>query len=210
MTFTNHRKKFPLAICLILFFHIAPAPTADAQIIASPVIDPTNNQIGAVQLFVMRASKTIREDILPMKEGISKVQEFFKKTKQTINLVIVNLKIIDDIIDVEKKINKLHDRYQDRINASTDLTEKWRYRVLIGQLYWQSRNIFEVFETAMEDGYTVIDDEGRINILQQTKKRARLMLRKMKMAARDVNKEIYSVRRTRRELETFNFLFKND
>ena len=206
MKIINHFKKFPLIIYLL--FNMA--PTADAQIFASPVIDLTNNQLGAVQLFVMRASKAIREDILPMKEGISKVQEFFKKTKQTINLVIVNLKIIDDIIDTEKKINQLHDRYQDRINASTDLTERWRYRVLISQLYWQSRNIFEVFETAMEDGYTVIDDEGRINILQQTKKQARLMLRKMKMAARDVNKEIYSVRRTRRELETFNFLFNND
>ena len=164
-------------MCLILFFHIVPAPTADAQILASPVFDSTNNQLGAVQKFVMQASKAIREDILPIKEGISKVQEFFKKTKQKINLVIVNLKIIDDIIDIEKKINQLHDRYQDRINASTDLTQKWRYRVLISQLYWQSRNIFEVFETTMRDGHTVIDDEGRINILQQTKKRARLMLR---------------------------------
>jgi len=195
-------------MCLIFCFNIT--PTAEAQLISWPVIDPINNGIGAVQKIVMQASKVIREQILPMKEGISKVQEFFKKTKQTINLVIVNLKIIDDIIDTEKKIKKLHDRYIDRTNASTDLTQKWRYRALIAQLYWQSFNIFEVFETTMDEGSTVIDDEGRINILQETKASARLILRKMKMAARDVNKEIYSIRRTRRELETFNFFFNKD
>jgi len=41
--------------------------------------DVANNVIGGIQKVVMTASKAVREEILPWKERISKVQDFFKK-----------------------------------------------------------------------------------------------------------------------------------
>ena len=193
-------------MCLIMLFNIGHNPNVNAQL-ASPVIDVINNAIGAIQKITMIASKVIREVILPMKEQISKIQAFFHKAKKKVNAVVANLIIVSEIIIIEKKIIETHDRYLEKIFASPDIIQKWRYNWLLGQLYWESRNVFEVLEMNLKDGASVVDDEGRIQILQRTKKEAKVILGAMRMAGRDANKTIYSVRRTRKEFETFENLF---
>ncbi len=194
-------------MCLIMLFNIGHNPIVNAQL-ASPVFDGNNNAIGAIQKITMIVSKAIREVILPMKRQISKIQEFFHKAKKKVNAVVANLIIVSEIIIIEKKIIETHDRYLEKIFASPDIIQKWRYNWLLGQLYWESRNVFEVLEMNLKDGASVVDDEGRIQILQRTKKEAKVILGAMRMAGRDANKTIYSVRRTRKEVETFKYLFK--
>lgn len=74
-------KRFPLLLGLVCLFNVANAPTMHAQL-ASPVFDVGNNLIGGIQKVVMTASKAIREEILPWKERISKVQDFLKRHRK--------------------------------------------------------------------------------------------------------------------------------
>ena len=77
-----------------------------------------------------------------------------------------------DLIETEKKINRLFTRSMNQINESENVLQKWKYQWILGQLYWESRNIFGAFELAHTEGQGIMDDEGRIRIIQQTLKEA--------------------------------------
>lgn len=93
-------------ICFILLL-ISFSPILIQAQLASPVIDIPNNTTGAVIKAVEQVSRTIREDILPFKESISKVQSFFKKARQTVNVVVKNLEMTKQLIEMEDKISEL-------------------------------------------------------------------------------------------------------
>ena len=178
-----------------------------AQILASPVFDVANNAIGGIQKVVMTASRAIREEILPWKERISKVQDFFKKASETVNVVIRNLKMTHDLIETEKKINRLFTRSIDQINTSENVLQKWKYQWILGQLYWESRNVFEAFEISHKEHYSIMDDEGRIRIIRQSLQNARNIYRAMRATIRRANRATYKFQRQKRQLEVFNRLF---
>ena len=200
-------KRYLLLLGLTLFFNVGHAPTMQAQILASPVFDVANNAIGGIQKVVMTASKAIREEILPWKERISKVQGFFKKASETVNVVIKNLKMTHDLIETEKKINRLFNRSIEQINESENVLQKWKYQWILGQLYWESRNIFGAFDLAHTEGQGIMDDEGRIRIIQNTLKEARSVYRAMRATIRRANRATYKFQRQKRQLEVFNRLF---
>ena len=202
---TTLKKQLILFGCLC-FFNTSYAPTMQAQL-ASPVFDVGNNLIGGIQKVVMTASKAIREEILPWKERISKVQDFFKKASETVNVVIKNLKMTHDLIETEKKINRLFTRSIEQINESENVLQKWKYQWILGQLYWESRNIFEAFDLSHNENYSIMDDEGRIRIIQQSLKEARSVYRAMKATIRRANRATYQFQRQKRQLEVFNRLF---
>ncbi|MEM1119805.1 MAG: hypothetical protein AAGJ18_05115 [Bacteroidota bacterium] len=204
-------KRYLSVVGLLLLSNLIHAPTLEGQILASPVFDVANNAIGGIQKVVMTASKAIREEILPWKERISKVQDFFKKASETVNVVIKNLKMTHDLIETEKKINRLFTRSIDQINESGNVLQKWKYQWILGQLYWESRNIFGAFDLAHNEGQGVMDDEGRIRIIQNALKEARSVYRAMRATIRRANRATYKFQRQKRELEVFNRLFgKND
>ena len=200
-------KKYTAIFCLLLISNMTYAPTLKAQILASPVFDVANNAIGGIQKVVMTASRAIREEILPWKERISKVQDFFKKASETVNVVIRNLKMTHDLIETEKKINRLFTRSIDQINTSENVLQKWKYQWLLGQLYWESRNVFEAFEISHKEHYSIMDDEGRIRIIRQSLQDARNIYRAMRATIRRANRATYKFQRQKRQLEVFNRLF---
>ena len=204
---TTLKKHLILFGCLC-FFNTSYAPTMQAQILASPVFDVGNNLIGGIQKVVMTASRAIREEILPWKERVSKVQDFFKKASETVNVVIVNLKMTNDLIETEKKINRLFNKSIEQINESENVVQQWKYQWILGQLYWESRNIFGAFDLAHTEGQGIMDDEGRIRIIQQTLKEARNVYRAMRATIRRANQATYKFQRQKRQLEVFNRLFE--
>lgn len=191
-----------LGLCCINTF----TPLATAQV-ASPVFDIPNNLIGGIQKVVMTASKVVRETILPFKESVSKIQQFFKKASESVNLVIKNLKMVHDLIKVEESINRLFLKSIQQIDESESVPNKWKHRWILGQLYWESRNIFGVFDLAHTEGQGVMDDEGRIRIIQKTLKQARQVHSAMKVAIRRTNREVFKVQRQKRALEIYTTLF---
>lgn len=200
-------KRYTAIFCLLLISNMTYAPSLKAQILASPVFDVANNAIGGIQKVVMTASRAIREEILPWKERISKVQDFFKKASETVNVVIRNLKMTHDLIETEKKINRLFTRSIEQINESENVLQKWKYQWILGQLYWESRNIFGAFDLAHTEGQGIMDDEGRIRIIQNTLKEARSVYQAMRATIRRANRATYKFQRQKRQLEVFNRLF---
>ena len=189
-------------------FFTAHAPTLQAQILASPVFDVANNLIGGIQKAVMIASKAIREEILPLKESIAKVQDFFKKSSQVVNSLIRNLKMTHDLIQIEQDIFQLFQRSMAQIDAAPNVQQKWKHRWILGQLYWESRNVFGVFELSYKENYAIMDDEGRIRFIQSALKQARTIYRAMKLTIRRTNRETYQFNRQKKELALFLEVFK--
>ena len=65
---------------------------------------------------------------------------------------------------------------------------------------------YDVVNGDIDDG-RVMDDEGRIRIIQQTLKEARSVYRAMRATIRRANRATYKLQRQKRELEVFNRLF---
>ena len=112
-----------------------------------------------------------------------------------------------DLIETEKKINRLFTRSIDQINTSENVLQKWKYQWILGQLYWESRNVFEAFEISHKEHYSIMDDEGRIRIIRQSLQNARNIYRAMRATIRRANRATYKFQRQKRQLEVFNRLF---
>lgn len=199
-------KKLVSLFCLTLLFHIAHAPTMKAQILASPVIDVANNTIGAVGKVVAQTARAIREDILPWKERISKVQEFFRQASEKVNVVVTNLAMVNDLIEMENKINRLFDRSIQGLDQAENFEDKWKYRVILHEVYRESLSVFNVFDIAQHEQGTM-DDENRIILIRETLKKARGVYTSLRIAIRRVNKAFADVSKTKKELEVFERVF---
>ena len=202
-------KRLCLLSALILFFNIAYAPTINAQLLASPVIDVANNAIGAIAKVVANASRAIREDILPWKDRISKVQEFFQKASQKVNVVIKNLGMVNDLIAMENKINKLFSSSIQKLDQAESFEEKWKHRIILYEIYKESLDLFNVFNIAIQEQGTM-DDENRIILIRDSLKKARRVYTSLRVAVRRVDKEFAKIERTKKELEVFDRLFGDE
>jgi len=187
-------KKLITLFSLFAVFQVAHAPPMKAQILASPVIDVANNAIGAIGKVVAQTARAIREDILPWKERISKVQDFFRQASD------------NDLIEMENKINRLFDRSIQGLDQSENWEDKWKYRVMIHEVYRESLSVFNVFDIAQYEQGTM-DDENRIILIRETLKKARQVYTSLRVAVRRVNKAFAEVNKTKKELEVFERVF---
>ena len=199
-------RKYYFIGPLLLLFNIAHAPSANAQILASPVFDVANNVIGGIAKVVANASRAIREDILPWQERISKVQTFFRKASQKVNVVVKNLQMVNDLIELENKINKLFSKSIQDLDRAESFEDKWKHRIILYQIYKQSLDIFNVFDIAIQEQGTM-DDENRIILVRDSLKKARRVYTSLRVAVRRTNKAFYNIERTKKELEVFDRLF---
>ena len=176
-------KKTATLLFLIAVFQVAHAPTIEAQILASPVIDVANNAVGAIGKVVAQTARAIREDILPWKERISKVQDFFRQASEKVNVVVTNFAMVNDLIEMENKINRLFDRSIQGLDQAENFEEKWKYRVMIHEVYRESLSLFNVFDIAQYEQGTM-DDENRIILIRETLKKARRVYTSLRVAVR--------------------------
>jgi len=199
-------KKILVLFPLIFFLQIVHAPSLEAQILASPVFDIANNAIGAIGKVVAKASKAIREEILPWHERISKVQEFFRQASEKVNIVVTNLQMVNDLIEMENKINRLFDKSIQDLDQAENFADKWKHRVILHQVYKESLAIFNLFDITIQEQGTM-DDENRILLIRDSLKKARKVYTAMRVAVRRTNKVFTNLERTKKELEVFERLF---
>jgi len=199
-------KKLLTLLFLVSILQVAHAPKAEAQILASPVFDVANNAIGTIGRVVARTARAIREDILPWKERISKVQEFFRQASEQVNVVVTNLAMVNDLIEMENKINQLFDRSIQGLDQAEYFEEKWKYRVMIHEVYSESLALFNIFDIAQYEQGTM-DDENRIILIRETLKKSRKVYTSLRVAVRRVNKAFAEVAKTKKELEVFERVF---
>jgi len=75
-------------------------------------------------------------------------------------------------------------------------------------LPWKERiSKVRAFDLAHTEGQGIMDDEGRIQIIQNTLKEARSVYQAMRATIRRANRATYKFQRQKRQLEVFNRLF---
>ena len=141
-------------------------------------------------------------------EKISKVQEFFKVASDIISAVVKNLKMTKELIEVEKDIIKLYKRSLERLAEAEDFKDKWKYRWILGQLFLEAQQVFELFDLATQQNMGIIDDKGRIELIKHSLKEAKRIKRSMYATVRRTNRHIYAIKRQQKELEVFTNLFE--
>jgi len=141
-------------------------------------------------------------------ETISKVQEFFRVASEIISSVVKNLKMTKELIETEKEIFELYTRYLNRLDESEDFEDKWKYRWILGQLFLEANQVFEVFDIATQENMGIIDDKGRIQLIKQTLVKAKEIKRSLRATMRRANRQVYQVKRQQKELEVFTNLFE--
>ena len=141
-------------------------------------------------------------------EKISKVQAFLKTASEIISTVVKNLKITKELVETEKDIFKLYQRYIQRLEEAEDFEGKWKYRWVLAQLLLEADQIFEVFDIATMENKGIIDDKGRIELIKRTLAKAKQIKRSLRATMRRANQQVYRVKRQKKELEVFTNLFK--
>ena len=176
--------------------------------LASPVIDPTNNIVGAIAKAVAKASRVVRETILPFKESISKVQKFFKEASEKVNVVIKNLQMTKELIEMENKISDLFLHSLNQIEAADNLPYKWKHRWRLARLWYESRELLQVFDVAYVQEKGIMDDQQRITLIKETLARLRKVYTAMKLSIRRSFKLEHAIRKKQREIEFFEEFFQ--
>ena len=176
--------------------------------LASPVIDPTNNVTGAIIKAVEKASKVIREDILPFKESISKIQTFFKKSKTVVNVVVKNLRLVHQLVKQEQKIEELLATGTQSIENAENLPNKWMHYQAFIRIWYESRNILQIFDLAYLKDQSIMDDKQRILIFKETLNRLRKVYVAMRIQLRRTQKEIFRLEQSKRRIQAFDDFFK--
>ena len=175
--------------------------------LASPVIDIPNNTTGAVIKAVEQVSRTIREDILPFKENISKVQSFFQKAKRTVNVVVKNLEMTKQLIEMEDKISELFLRSLDQVEKAEHLPYKWKHRWRLAQLWYQSKELLEVFDVAYLNEKGIMDDEQRITLIKVTLDKVRKVYTAMRLSVRRSQQLERKIRLKKVEIASYEAFF---
>ena len=210
MNQSNHTRILIKDICYLvgsLLLQFSFLSTSTAQL-ASPVIDPANNTKGAIIKAVEQVSRTIREDILPFKESISKAQSFFKEAKQTVNIVIRNLQLTKQLIEMEAKISSLFLTSLSLVDEAENIPAKWKHRWRLAQLWYESREVLEVFDLAYINERGILDDQQRITLITETLARLRKVYSAMKVSVRRTQQLEMKIRLKQRELASFEDFFR--
>ena len=96
----------------------------------------------------------------------------------------------------------------ERLDEAEDFTDKWKYRWILGQLFLEVQQVFELFDLATQQNMGIIDDKGRIELIKHSLKEAKRIKRSMYAEVRRTNRHIYAIRRQQKELEVFTNLFE--
>ena len=194
-------------IVWILFCFVT--STAVAQITA--VRDQAHIKTSTVETYSAGVSTSIKALLENgFIEKISKVQDFFKVASEIISKVVKNLKMTKELIQVEKDIIQLYMRSLERLDNAEDFKDKWKYRWILGQLFLEARQIFEVFDLATQNNMGIIDDKGRIELIKYALKESKRIKKSMTATIRRTNRHIYRIERQRKELEVFTNLFSTN
>lgn len=175
------------------------------------VIDEQHNATTKIEALTETAATGLKQFFeSPFVEKISKVQTFFKEASQLVSKIVQNLRMTRQLIETEKEIYELFVRSLDQIDKAEDFAGKWKYRWILLQLFNESTRIFEVFDIATQQNMGIIDDKGRILLIKNALKQAKMVKSAMKSTVRRTNRAWYKLKRNQREFETFSKLFKTN
>ena len=196
-----------------LFF----TPLTLAQIPVGPVIDPSLVGSNTIVSLAEGVTNFLLKKGRPLQENIKDIQEFFRKAETVVNGAIKNMRMIREIVEIEKDIIELYTRSINKLNEPIDedgdgvddleFLDKWKQVQILLAFTKEAASVFELFNNLIENDAFTMNDKGRIIFLEKSYKDMRLIKRAMRAQLRRINKQIYTYRRQRRQLKTYSAFF---
>jgi len=191
---------------------ISPIAICNGQL-AVPVIDPTNIGTGYIIKAIQDGNEFVREVMLPLKDNIAGISDFMKEAKGKVNIVFKNLDLVKGIIDVRKKISEEFLTTLAIVNDMEELPQsRWKYRWQLAQMWYHSRDVFNIFEVASKDGQqgTIMDDKDRIILFKKTYKELQSIYMAIRLTKRRMLKQEQILKRQAQEITTFINIFSKN
>ena len=211
------RKTF-LILLFTLILQIVNAPHAGA--VTWPVADHLGRWLTKTTVTIQQAANWIHHATAPFIKTFESVQKFFQKAKQVVNGVLRNMRMVEDIVELEKEIRELYGKTVDSINAPMDadgdgqddfhFLDKWRHIEILLALVKETTNVFEIFTNIIEEGATTMDDKGRIKFIQKVRDDLRKIRSAMRVEIRRINRKIYTFGKVEREVKLYRKLFSGN
>lgn len=196
-----------LGILPSLFIPSLLLPSLNAQ--ATLVVDAQHNATSVIESATSGASTALKRFLEnPAWEKISKVQDWLKKASAIVSNVIKNMKMTRQLIELETEMWEILTTTLSHYNQLDYWPTKWLHRKLIIDLWYEKVRIFEAFDLAIQQNQSIMDDEGRIELIKDALQQARRTKAAMKVVLRRSNRDIATYRRAQKEIDFFKTLFK--
>ena len=211
------QKGYIYIVCLFLLFSGGSASNLSAQA-PVPVFDKKHNKWSAILMNVQQASTIINARVVLVVNNIRKAQEFVSKAHTVVNGVVKNVRMVNQLIQIEQDIAQLVQTSIAAINEprDTDLDgiddlyylDKWKHIQILLAIGGQADGVFELFKNVIEDDTHFMDDKGRLTIIKDAYLDARNIKTAIRVQIRRINQEIYRYKIQRREVIAFERLFQ--
>jgi len=208
-------KKILLLAFFTLTFSVVNAPHAGA--ITWPVADHLGRWLTKTTVTIQQAAHWIRRTTEPFVKTFGTVQDFFRKAKKAVNGTIRNMRMVEDIVKLEKEIRQLFQNSVNQLNTPRDtdgdgeddlaFLEKWKHIEILLALTKESAGVLELAVNTLSEDALTMDDRGRLKFIREARDELRRIRGAMRVELRRINGKIFSVGRLQRELRTFKKLF---
>lgn len=167
----------------------------------------------AVMNWLLKNEKTLQE-------RIQDAQTFFLKAKTIVNGALKNMRMLKEIVEIDKEIIELFDRSIEQLNQDIDLNvdgvddlaflDKWKHSKILLAFVGEAASVFELVKNVIEKDAFTMDDKGRIVFIEQTYVKMKKIRSAMYAHLRRINKEIFQFKRKQKEFQVYANLFKAD
>ena len=181
------------------------------------VKDKKHRKWSKIMEEVQVASQAINTRVTAFVGNIKDIQNFLSKAATVVNGVVKNLKMIREIIEIEKDIAKLVNRSIEVISSPKDadgdgeddfeFLDKWKHIQILLAIAAEADGIFDLFKNVIEEDTTIMDDKGRLTLIQDAYKDAIRIRATIRAQLRRINKEIYQYRRLKKEIKIYEEFF---
>ena len=191
--------------------------TANLVVSQVPVKDKKHRKWSKIMEEVQIASQVINTRVTAFVGNIKDIQNFMSKASMIVNGVVKNLRMIREIIEVEKDIAKLVNQSIEIISSPKDadgdgeddfeFLDKWQHIQILLAIVAEADGVFDLFRNVIEEDATIMDDKGRLTLIRDAYKDAIRIRATIRVQLRRINKEVYQYRRLKKETKIYEEFF---
>ena len=182
-----------------------------------PVKDKKHRKWSKIMEEVQVASQVINTRVTAFVGNIKDVQSFLSKAATIVNGVVKNLRMIREIIEIEKDIAKLVNQSIEIISSPKDadgdgeddfeFLDRWKHIQILLAISSEATNVFDLFKNVVEEDATIMDDKGRLTLIRDAYKDATRIRATIRAQLRRINREVYQYRRLKKEVKIYEEFF---
>ena len=181
------------------------------------VKDKKHRKWSKIMEEVQVASQAINTRVTAFVGNIKDIQAFMSKAATIVNGVVKNLKMIREIIEIEKDIAKLVNESINVISSPKDadgdgeddfeFLDKWKHIQVLLAIAAEADGFFDLFKNIIEEDSTIMDDKGRLTLIRDAYKDALRIKATIRAQLRRINKEVYQYQRLKKEIQIYEDFF---